>query len=110
MSRKLWIGGAFFVALFLAAPEAKAWGRGRFISGGHPYHNGHLFIPPESAYSAVTYRPPVWFGAPAYYYPGSYLPAGGVLPGPVVYPSVQGPYSAVRQYRSAMGVPYYYPR
>ncbi|QDU59792.1 hypothetical protein Pan216_06250 [Planctomycetes bacterium Pan216] len=90
--RHFLFAGAFgLVALLGTAENAMAWGSGwggsmRFQSGGHPYHNGYLFIPPASAYSAVTVRPPVWYGTPSYYYPESYLPAAQAVYPPTNYP------------------------
>ena len=55
----------------------------------HPYHAGYHFIPPASAYSGVMFRPPIQFGAPAYYFLGSYLP-----PGASYYPRATYPYQA----------------
>lgn len=70
--RAVAIGAAILVGTLLTSSRALAWGE-RWVSGGHPYHNGYLFVPPSSAYEAVRYRPPIWYGPPAYYYPESYL-------------------------------------
>lgn len=61
---------------------------GRYYSDLHPYHNGYPFVPPSSAYEAVRVRPPAWFGAPAYYYPQSYLAPGYSYYPPASYPGV----------------------
>lgn len=69
------LAGAMTAGFLLTASSADAGG-GRKIIGGHPYHNGNYFIPPSSAYEGVRVYPPFRYGAPAYYFPGSYLPAG----------------------------------
>lgn len=90
----------------IADSEAHAFGRQ--ISGGHPYHNGAYFIPPASAYEAVSYRPPFRYGVPAYYYPESYL-----APGVTYYPVSEYPWfppaRAGYYYMSAHSYYYSYP-
>lgn len=61
---------------------------GRRYAGGHPYHNGYLFIPPASAYESVRLAPPPRYGIPAYYVPSSYLPPGFTYQTPVLYQNV----------------------
>ena len=69
--------------------EAQAGGAGpRAVVGGHPYHNGNLFIPPSSAYEGPRVFPPARYGFPAYYVPGSYLPPGIAYRPFVWYPGV----------------------
>ena len=102
---------AVVLACGIAASEAQAGAR--TIPGGHPYHQGHLFIPPASAYQAVRLRAPIQFGVPAYYYPGSYLqiPADqpwGRPPADYYYGNL--PFSrAGGYYMSANGAMYAYP-
>lgn len=84
-------------------------GGGRKISGDHPYHNGYLFIPPASAYEAVRVRPPVWMGAPSYYYPGSYLSGSYSTYPPPVYPGVPV-WRAGGYFMADYGPLYVYPR
>ncbi len=86
MRRYLTGMAASLLCVVMLTQSAHGWGGGRYISGGHPYHNGWLFVPPESAYSGVTLTPPMWYGAPAYYYPQSYL-APGAYYGPIQYPA-----------------------
>lgn len=89
--------GVLVIGLLLSlSPNSEA--AGRYYSGGHPYHNGYLFMPPSSAYEAVRIRPPFHYGVPAYYYPESYL--GGQRYG--FYPP------ATYQYAPAWRAPYYY--
>jgi hypothetical protein len=64
---------AAIVAAGAMADQAQAFNRMRKRMGGHPYHNGYYFIPPSSAYEWVRVRPPIRYGAPAYYFPESYL-------------------------------------
>ncbi|MGL4465313.1 MAG: hypothetical protein ACRC1K_24420 [Planctomycetia bacterium] len=98
------VAAAVVSAAAFAPATAQAWG-GRYYSGGHPYHNGYYAVPPASAYEAVSVRPPVFFGAPAYYYPGSYLPAEMSYYPPADYS--QGPgyttYSAYYPHSRAAG-------
>ena len=72
----------------LCIPTSTATAGSRTISGGHPYHNGYYFIPPASAWEAPRVRPPIRYGAPAYYYPQSYMPAGVYYNPTVFYPGV----------------------
>jgi len=102
--------GILVLAVVLAATGAAQAG-GRFYSGGHPYHNGYLFMPPSSAYEAVRVRPPFFYGVPAYYYPESYL-GGGVqanYPGyypPATYPQYFPTWRAGAFYMSSYGAAY----
>lgn len=58
---------------------------GRYVAGGHPYHSGYHFIPPSSAYEAISYYPPFHYGIPSYYAPASYLAPGYLAPVPINY-------------------------
>ena len=80
--RSLFLTSFVVAATLMGASSATAGGR--TLSGGHPYHNGYLFVPPASAYEAVNYRPPLRYGAPAYYFPQSYLAPEHVTPFPPV--------------------------
>lgn len=108
MKKSLWLAG-FAFAIGLCVSNTAAAGGGRMVSGDHPYHSGYLFIPPASAYDAVSVRPPVWFGAPAYYYSGSYTAPGyGVYPG-AYYPGVPV-WRAGGYFMADYGNLYVYPR
>lgn len=104
--RVLIAAAAVVVGFTLCTDRADAFGRQ--ISGGHPYHNGYYFIPPASAYEAVQVRPPIFYGAPAYYYPESYL-----APGATYYPVSEYPYTTPARagyyYMSAYGFYRTYP-
>lgn len=90
------------------APKADAWW-GRKYTGGHPYHNGYLAVPPASAYEAVRLRPPAYYGAPAYYYPQSYLGVGNPYqPSWSTYPYIPAQRSAA-YYMSAHSQATVYP-
>lgn len=91
MFHKLLFGAFLMIVLSSTATQAG----GRFYSGDHPYHNGHPFVPPSSAYEAVRVRPPFFRGVPMYYYPESYL--GGSLPG--YYPPATYPYNYLPAWR-----------
>lgn len=105
--QRLGLVGLTILTLSLWSGKAHAFG-GRYFSGGHPYHNGFLFVPPSSAYEAVGYRPPIRYGAPAYYFPASYLsPASGVFP-PPMYPGVPA-WRAGGYYMSTYGAGVWYP-
>ena len=101
--------GIVLVATLFLSTEALA--NGRYYTGGHPYHNGFPFVPPSSAYESVRVRPPFWYGAPAYYYPQSYL--GGSVPnvyGPTTYQYQYAPtWRQAGYYMSAHGAAYAYP-
>lgn len=97
----LWAG---VTACVLASPAAA----GRMISGGHPYHNGYHFIPPASAWDPVRLRPPIWYGAPAYYFPGAYLGEQRSFYPPADYPYVPAS-RAGSYYLSAHGFAATYP-
>ena len=84
MMRPITLALAVLLTIGVAATaQADGWpnfqplfGGSRPYVGGHPYHDGNLFIPPSSAYSAVGPRPPLRYGAPSYYYPASFLYMG----------------------------------
>lgn len=107
MKKRLLMAAAS-LGLALGATCVSEAGGGRKVSGDHPYHNGYLFIPPSSAYEAVRVRPPVWMGAPAYYYPGSYMSGYSVYP-PPVYPGVPV-WRAGGYFMADYGPLYVYPR
>lgn len=73
---------------------SSAMAHGRKFVGDHPYHVGYYAVPPVSAYEAVRVRPPMRYGAPMYYYPESYLPAGMGGQIPAWYPGVPAERSA----------------
>ena len=83
---RLLAAGLVVGAVACLANDAQAFNKMRKMMGGHPYHNGYYSVPPASAYQAVRLRPPVRYGAPAYYYPGSYL-----APGTSYYPAAWYP-------------------
>jgi hypothetical protein len=107
--QKIFLAGLVLVGVLGFTSDVKA-GPWRKMMGGHPYHNGYYFIPPSSAYEAVTLRPPIRYGAPAYYYPESYLaPAPAVYMVPVTwYPGVPA-WRAGGYYMSGAGPAYFYP-
>jgi hypothetical protein len=112
MIRKLLFAAFAATAFVLLGGSAQAHGPfGRYVTGGDPYHNGYLYVPPASAYMGVTYGPPIFFGHPAYYHPGSYM--GAQYPysfGPTQYPSGPACYgSPVYGGYGSCGAPYYYP-
>jgi hypothetical protein len=84
------------LAALVFGADAFAGGQPRRVFGGHPYHNGNFFIPPSSAYEATRVFPPARYGFPAYYVPGSYLPAAANPAFPYAYGNaypVQHPYT-----------------
>ena len=89
--RKLLLGVGLVVATLMVAADAQAGGRAYWARAEHPYHapglsQGWYAYPPVSSYSAVTLRPPIAYGAPAYYYPESYLAVDPVYAYPTAYP------------------------
>jgi hypothetical protein len=105
--RYLVVLGLAALGATFAAQDAAAFG-GRYFSGGHPYHNGFLFVPPASAYEPVWIRPPFRYGTPAYYFPASYLsPTSAIYP-PAPYPGIPS-YRAAGYYMSIHGAGNWYP-
>lgn len=104
-----WILAASMFWLSLGITVEPSYGGGRTVVGGSPYHNGYYQFPPVSAYSAVTVRPPWFYGTPSYYYPQSYLPPVYAGYGyPAWYPGV--PYGQqAAYYMSATGYETVYP-
>lgn len=106
--RTLLVAGIVALGFASQGNEAHAFG-GRYFSGGHPYHNGFLFVPPASAYEPVWIRPPFRYGAPAYYFPGSYLSPTSTIYPPAPYPGIPG-YRQAGYYMSIHGAGSWYPQ
>jgi hypothetical protein len=66
---------------------ASAFAR-RKVHFEHAYHTGYHFIPPASAWDPVKVRPPLRYGAPMYYFPGSYLSRNRAYYPPAHHPHV----------------------
>jgi len=97
-SRKLLALALVAGGMLCVAAEANAWG-GRMYFGGHPYHSGNYAVPPVSAYQGVRVRPPIRYGAPAYYFPQSYLGPGAAY-SYVPHPPRQPAYGSIPVWRS----------